>query len=194
MRKRILAPAFAVMLTTLGTAAPIGEPPECMVAQQWVDAHAGELPTTLAELSRHSMAYRRAIYQALPPATREALWREQLEGYLRPRHPLSEAQQAAVRQVIAKLPALTAATPDRAEARRMRAHLSTLFDQQQFRELFIRLGSEPARAQGESRLPSCDCIDDPDCSWGTVCKYSFCNFTIGCGFAGADECLGVCRL
>ncbi|HEV7588635.1 MAG TPA: bacteriocin fulvocin C-related protein [Longimicrobium sp.] len=196
MRKRIAAPVLAVLLTTtLGSAAPRPEPPECAVAAAWVRAHQGALPTTLAGLSRHSKLYRRAIYDALPPATREAMWREQLEGYLRPGQPLTETQKAAVRQVIAQLPALTAVHPDQALARSLRAQLSTQFERPLLRQVFFALG--PASAQPEpaanGRRPLCDCDGDGDCFPGTTCKPVLCSFTTGCGVSGAETCTGVCR-
>lgn len=202
MRKRILAPAFAVMLTaTLGTAAPIGDPPECVVALRWAEAHRGELPTTLREYSRYPEVYRKAMYQVLSPAARQALWREQYEGYLRPGQPLNDAQRNAVREVLAKLPALTAATPDRAEAQRLRTRFAPLFDRELFRAVFYRLGPADAapQTQTQGRPPVCNCGTDLDCGAdsgsGYVClDYFVCTFTTGCGFNGSTYCTGICGL
>ena len=195
MRKRILAPVLAVLLTgTLGTASPRPEPPECAVAAAWVRAHPEALPTTLAGLSGYSRLYRRAIYDAATPAVREAMWREQLEGYLRPGSPLTEPQKAAVRQVITQLPKLTAVHPDRVLARRLRTQLSTQFDRQLLRQVFINLGPAPAREPSAAgRKPLCDCDGDGDCSEGQTCRPILCSFTTGCGIGGADFCTGVCR-
>lgn len=196
MRKRILAPVLAVLLTTtLGSAAPKPEPPECAVAAAWVRAHPTELPTTLAGLAKHTKLYRRAIYDALPPATREAMWREQLEGYLRPGSPLTETQKASVRRVITQLPALTAAHPNRALSRSLRAQLSTQFDRPLLREVFITLGPTPVPAEpaANARRPLCDCADDGECFAGSTCKPVICSFNTGCGVGGADTCWGVCR-
>lgn len=201
MRKRVLAPVFAVLLTaTLGTAAPIGDPPECVVALRWAEAHRGELPTTLREYSRYPEVYRKAMYQVLSPAARQALWREQYEGYLRPGQPLNDAQRSAVREVITKLPALTAATPDRAEAERLRTRFAPLFDRELFKAVFYRLGpadAAPQTAQAQGRRPLCDCESDLDCEsvgYGYVCKYSLCTFAAGCGFNGSTYCARVCGL
>lgn len=196
MRKRIAAPVLAVLLTaTLGTASPRPEPPECAVAAAWVRAHHAALPGNLAELSRYSRLYRRAIYDALPPATREAMWREQLGGYLRPGTTLTQPQQAAVRRVMAELPRLTAAHPDRALSRRLRTELSTQFDRQLLRQVFISLGPTPTRGDRtvDGRRPLCDCADDGECFVGETCKPILCSFTTGCGVGGADTCWGVCR-
>jgi hypothetical protein len=195
MRKRIIAPAFAVLLTaTLSSAAPRPEPPACAVATAWARAHRSELPTTLAGLSRHTKLYRRAIYEVLPPATREAMWREQLEGYLRPGTPLTQTQQAAVRQVITQLPALTAVHPDRALEHRLRTQLSTQFERPLLRQMFLTLGptsTEPAT--GANAKPLCDCEGDGDCGEGTTCRFVNCSFTSGCGVGGGGFCVGVCR-
>lgn len=194
MRKRILVPAAAVLLTaTLGTAAPRHDPPECAVAAAWVRAHPDRLPTTLGEFARYDKLHRRAIYDALPPATRQAMWRQHLEGYLRPGSKLTDAQKAAVRDAMAYLPALTVNNPDRTVARGLRDRLSTRFDRELLREVFFRLGPAPAQPAGDARRPLCNCDTDGDCFSGTVCKPLLCSFTTGCGIFGSDTCTGVCR-
>ncbi len=198
MRKRIVAPVLAVLLTTgLGPASPRPEAPECVRAAAWVRAHHEQLPTTLAGLSRHSTLYRRAIYDALPPATRQALWRQHLGGYLRPGTTLTEPQQAAVRQVIAQLPMLTAVHPDRERARALQARLSTQFERPLLREVFVKLGgpvpTQPAVGTANTRRPLCDCADNGECSPGETCKTVICSFQSGCGVGGWETCWGVCR-
>lgn len=195
MRKRILAPLAAVLLTaTLGSAAPAGEPPECVVAARWVAAHRAELPTTLGQISRYPILYRRAIYDVLPPATRQALWREHLQGFLAPGQPLNEAQRAAVRESIERLPAFTAAHPDRAVTDPWRDHLKTLFDVPTYRRVFGTLGPQPAPVrQAAAKRPECDCESDYDCGGFGTCTYSPCSFTTGCGPFWSYLCTGVCR-
>ncbi|HET7464649.1 MAG TPA: bacteriocin fulvocin C-related protein [Longimicrobium sp.] len=195
MRKRILLPAGAVLLTAmLGTAAPRHEPPACVVAARWVRAHHDRLPTTLAEYARYDQVHRRAIYDALPPATRQAMWRQHLDGYLRPGSPLTEPQKAAVRDAMTYLPVLTVNNPDRAVARGLRDRLSTQFDRALLRRVFFKLGPAPAAPADAGKRPLCDCDTDGDCSSGTVCKPLLCSFTTGCGIFGSDTCTGVCRL
>jgi len=195
MRKRMLAPLAAVLFTaTLGSGAPAGDPPECVVAARWVRAHRGELPTTLREISRYSILYRRAIYDALPPATRQALWREQMEGFLRPDQPFTPAQRAAIRESMALLPALTTAHPDRATGDRLRDHLKTLFDPPTYRRVFGTLGPQPAPdRQAAAKRPLCDCESDYDCGGYGSCSYVICSFTSGCGPYWGYICTGVCR-
>lgn len=197
MRKRILAPVLAVLLTaTLGSASPPPEPPECVAAAAWVRVHPDQMPTTLAGLSRHSKLYRRAIYDVLPPAAREAMWREQLEPWLRPGTPLTATQQAAVRNVITHLPALTAVHPDRALGRSLQVRLATQFDRSQMRGIFLQLGGpvpgQPAVGSANSRRPTCDCADNGECAEGESCKPVICWYSSGCGVAGSDTCTGYC--
>jgi hypothetical protein len=197
MRKRLLATATAVLLTaTLGSAAPITEPPECVLAEQWVRAHADDLPTTLTGISRHSPTYRRAIHNALPRETRVALWREHMGSFLAPESGLNEEQRAAVREVIARLPALHAEGADPAERRALTAHLKTLFPRELGGRVFNRLGPPPAAVNGKAARPLCNCsFDDTfdECGGGT-CSTNLCSGTRGgCGLSGLDGCFGVCR-
>lgn len=81
-----------------------GTVPECVLAADWVRAHAGALPRTSEEISRYPLAYQRAIYRKLPARSQAGLWREHLESYLGPTTSLSAAQQAVVREALAMLP------------------------------------------------------------------------------------------
>lgn len=194
MRKRLLAPLTAVLLTAaLGSAAPITEPPECVLAEQWVRAHADELPTTLAGISRHPPAYRRAIHNALPREARVSLWREHMGSFLTPESELNEQQRAAVREVIARLPALHAADSDPAERRALKAQLATLFPRELAARVFSQLGPAPVAAKGSNARPLCNCSDETDCGSGN-CTSNLCSYTqYGCGIGGSDSCFGVCR-
>ena len=64
----------------------------------WVKAHRDRLPTTLAELARYPVSYRRVIVGAVPTAVRVRLWQEHLESFLDPTSPLTPEQQAFVRE------------------------------------------------------------------------------------------------
>lgn len=83
--------------------------------QAWVAAHRDSLPTTLAELTRLPMAYRRAVFTASSPEVRARLWREHWATFLGPDSPLTAEQQALVREAEAALLGLT--SDDRAAAR-----------------------------------------------------------------------------
>jgi len=193
MRKRLLAPAAAVLLTaTLGSAAAAPEPPECVVAARWVQVHRGSLPTTLGEFSRYSILYRRAIYDVLPPATREAMWREHLEGFLRSGQPFNEPQRAAIREAIAQLPAYIGAKPEKASAEALRVHWRTVFDPPTIKRVFGTLGPVPPRDAAKARQPECNCESDWDCGEST-CRFTRCSFTTGCGPFWDHLCTGFCH-
>lgn len=64
----------------------------------WVKARRDRLPTTLAELARYPMAYRRVIVGAVSSPVRVHLWQEHLESFLSPVSPLTQQQQAFVRE------------------------------------------------------------------------------------------------
>ena len=70
-----------VLATTAFVANRPPEPP-CVVAARWVEAHSKSLPQTLQEFSGYSLAYRKAIYLALPHEKKVALWHEQFAYYL----------------------------------------------------------------------------------------------------------------
>jgi hypothetical protein len=196
MRKRLLGTLTAVLLTaTLGSAAPITEPPECVLAEQWVRAHADALPTTLAGLSGFSTTYRRAIHNALPRETRVSLWREHMGSFLAPESELNDEQRAAVREVIARLPALHAEGADPAERHALMAHLKTIFPRELGARIFNRLGAPTTAAKGANAVPGCNCTFDEtfdECRGGT-CTNNVCVLTSsGCGLSGLDGCYGVC--
>ncbi|HEX8432723.1 MAG TPA: bacteriocin fulvocin C-related protein [Longimicrobium sp.] len=196
MRKRILAPTLFVLLSaTLGSAAPITEPPECVVAAAWVRAHAAELPTTLPELSKHSTAYRRAIYAVLPAATRASLWREHLQSFLRSDAPLTAEQRVVVGEVIEVLPALTAPGANRAWTRSVERRVAEKFAGPLRASIFMTLGTLPAAAPKASPGPWCNCEvygDPAECQTG-ICVNSLCTYYTGCGRMWGDQCTGLCR-
>lgn len=65
----------------LGAATSARPEPQCVVATRWVETHATELPRTLSAISLHNVAFRRAIYLALPKDVQIALWQEQFAAY-----------------------------------------------------------------------------------------------------------------
>lgn len=87
---------------------PSGDPPgirvpECQLAIAWVNKHLNELPTTEAELSSFSLAYRKAIFAAVPIRIQERLWREHLTAFVADDSPLTPMQQSIVAEAIANL-------------------------------------------------------------------------------------------
>src|SRR5258708_1707670 len=101
---RISSRLFLVPLVA-GTAAFLastGRESECAAAKRWVEENAATLPSTLSEISRHRLAYRKAIFVALPRETKLSLWHEQLRYYsTSPR--LTDEQRAFVAELDSQL-------------------------------------------------------------------------------------------
>ncbi|MEV1005515.1 bacteriocin fulvocin C-related protein [Nonomuraea sp. NPDC050202] len=123
----------------------------------WVQANKHNLPHTYADFSRFSIAYRRAIYQELPPAVRSRLWTEQITQYLSA-HPGLSTQQ---RQVLADAQVIVGDEavhrPDSMEAAVIRDKVMDLhqraveaFGHDQAHDLLSTLG--PSEPSGSCRL------------------------------------------
>ena len=74
------------------------------------------------------------------------------------------------------------------------------FDQETFKDAFVRLGGRPNRATNVGRVervksqlqPFCDCDGEGDCGGGNCNYFKPCSEIIACGPFGMDWCLGVC--
>jgi hypothetical protein len=113
----------------------------------WIAGHRDALPRTLGELAHFPVSYRGAIVRALPPAAREAIWREHFAGFLAADSPLSVEQQALVREAMADLPTLMAddLATAQARARELEARMGPLFSRPEAFRIFGVLGPpEPA--------------------------------------------------
>ncbi len=80
----VLAVGIAAVLGPLGAtiAAVVDSRPVSVRAKDWVVAHSSSLPSTIEAIQQYPIAYRRAIFSALTPAVRSALWRQQLTHFL----------------------------------------------------------------------------------------------------------------
>ena len=74
--------------------------------EAWVEAHRGDLPTNLAELSRYPMAFRRVIVNSVPREVRAAWWGEHLQAVLATEAELSAEQRACIQEHILALPSI----------------------------------------------------------------------------------------
>jgi len=108
----------------------------------WVEAHASDLPRTLAELSAFPIAFRRVIVAVATPERRIAFWREQYEDVLARDLTLDPEQRAVIADAIALLPMMWLGDRIDAEphvrALMDRAHRS--FEREQATRIFYRLG------------------------------------------------------
>lgn len=75
----------------------------------WVEAHQDALPTSLAELARYPIPFRKVIVGFVSFDTRAALWREHLTSFVGDSAELTAAQQALVAGAARSLPTLSAA-------------------------------------------------------------------------------------
>ncbi len=71
----------------------------CAEVAAWMKVHRSALPTTLEELSRYPLPYRRAIYHELPARIRKELWAAHLGKYLAVRSLLTAEQVALILEV-----------------------------------------------------------------------------------------------
>jgi hypothetical protein len=195
MRKRFVLPALAILSTSvLASAGPVPDPPACVRAAAWVRAHRGELPATLAALSRHPIPYRRAIYAALPSEARASLWREHLAGFVAPASELNDAQRAAVHAVMRQLPALTAPDADGDALHALERRLGEIFAPSLGARVFAVLG--PAAGPGSDM--DCDCAVGSMFTCGgkgsVPCAVSMECVVVPsrCGFMWGFDCDGVC--
>ena len=108
----------------------------------WVRAHEHELPTTLAELSRYPMPFRKAIVDVVGPERRGAFWREHLTTFLAPDSELSAPQRALVEDAIVELPIIFAVPRAEGEnrARALEDRMRTTITREQAYRIFGNLG------------------------------------------------------
>ncbi|HEX9984872.1 MAG TPA: bacteriocin fulvocin C-related protein [Thermoanaerobaculia bacterium] len=154
---------------------------------------------------------------ALPSKTKSALWKYNIERYLRNHPELGGEAQEVLREGIRLVttPAWFDITPGsfgyqpKVLAREeLKARATSMLSQEAVFEVFIRLGPEPVtipvakptadrrRVQTEeSWSPMCHCASEFDCgsnaSYG--CFSSYCIDTMHCGWQGDELCIGKCK-
>jgi len=75
----------------------------------WIDKHPESLPTSLADLCKYPVMFRRVMVNMVAPEVRERLWREHLESFLNASSGLNAEQQAFVSSAIPELSTIFAA-------------------------------------------------------------------------------------
>ena len=120
----------------------------------WVEKHRDHLPTTLAELSRLPVPFRKAIARALEPTDHAGLWQEHLLTHVGASSPLSGEQQALVREAAEELPDVFAGVlgGDRRRLEGLKERIKTAFEPAQIVEIFQNLG--PPEPEGGLPIPS----------------------------------------
>lgn len=176
-------------------------------ATAWVNANKDRLPRTYSEITKYSVEYRRAIYDALPPSTRSTLWREHLRRY-RAAHPeLTEEQETALSRLeeYASLEStFTAPRTEGSAARRtderIHAALVGAFGAREAYAIAASLGPDEGSGPGEAGAlaPACSCSTASDyCSGTSYCRAvsGQCHIqTSGCGALWQYRCNGLCHV
>jgi hypothetical protein len=112
----------------------------------WVEAHADEIPRSLAELSAFPIAFRRVIVNRVSAERRTQFWQDHLRTFLGPESTLTEEQRSLVNETIECLPdafaSPVAETQDK--LRLVEDGLRLLFTREQAAAMFGTLGpAEP---------------------------------------------------
>ena len=192
----------------------------CATVAAWAAKNKGRLPQGYDEIVAYPMAFRRAIFAALPATSKSRLWTEQLTRY-QAAHDLTAEQAAVINE------GLRLARPEqfaRSRSPEFRRSLDDLgkssvaaFGRPAARALFATLGSDATLPAGASRpstatvsaamsqpsaanVPaeaenSCSCSTaDSWCDNNTYCQSGFCAIPgpDGCGLFYQYECDGLC--
>lgn len=185
----------AVAGVGLATTTAEAEPKQaCELAAEWVEVNRSSLPTTLVELSSHSMPYRQAIVAALPHEVQVELWREHLTTSLESPTTFTEPQRALIEGVIADLdfymdPANKAAVDS------LRTRVLESFTVNEARPIFATLGPEEVMTTGVSATGlagGCECEYGDNYCFNSWCNKGGCDAGGRCGTLWLDACDGTC--
>ncbi len=169
----------------------------CAALRQWGQTYAGRA-ITLDELARFDHAHRLAIYNAVAPEVRAALWREQMRR-LGERADLTPKQRALTQEAISlQTPALYRHDGEANRAfERFWSRAEGAFTTPEHVRAWFDLGavvpgSQPLRT---AQTPDCNCHlggGTGQCG-GTSCAGPQCNEFQGCGAGGLQSCNGLCQ-
>jgi hypothetical protein len=211
----ILAGVLPIVCLTLVSFIPTSSPtsPNCEELRRWAArSYDGQRPP-LDHVASFDRPHRVAIFNAIAPAARAELWREQLRRFAQ-RPDLRDAQRSFIVSARAELSPATYAQDDvaarRLEVRRFWARAEPLFPTAEHRRVWFELGPGVVRGQNSriavlrdrmiapfrafAQPTPCDC--NPE--WGWVechpgsCVGVTCNVSWSCGPEGRDICGGVC--
>jgi hypothetical protein len=223
-RRRVLKAVpllgLGVFVVSGGLAAPaMGANRSNGPAAKWARANAERLPATYRDFSAYPMAYRRAIFNLLPPATRAELWTEHFKDYRKAHPSLTPAQVAVIDDAAKQAPQLITIGKGSEALRALAATAVTAFGAQEARALLGTLGPRenqsatgsavaatppaPRKAPDGAATPSVDLWCEPtgpecntNCEAVTGCNDScwgpcVCSSS-GCGDLWLNECNGLC--
>lgn len=161
--------------------------------QAWIEENAGKLPTTLEGVSRHPMAYRRAILDSLHPEQKVALWGEHIRQYIASHPQLSAKQIAVLEKVLTTLSPQLYTIGITPEVQRVQAAVKEAFAPEEARLIVATLGPPESPGAEASLAPICECSRADAWCGGFRCRaYSCTKKTSGCGWFGLSKCDGLC--
>lgn len=198
------------LMPSTGHAALVGVPADqdCASIDAWVADNAANLPDRYDELAEFPIAYRRAIFNALPPAARSSLWQQHFKAYLVAHPELTPDQRAFVEEMHAAMspelfradPAMASSAERTALIDAAEARAAALFPPSELPDLLATLGPSEA-AHYDTEAISCECNDDNDWCWYRLPVGSYtcvagaaeCNRKPrGCGRFWLRPCNGLC--
>jgi len=214
-RRSLIAGALLFGVAAVAALAPTGEinakPPACVVAAEWVEANAGNLPMDLASLKRFDGALVKAIYRAQTPEIREVFWNEHLDEFVATHPDLTASQTAFVDDVRRIVHRAARIEMNQDEANLYGDQAIELFGRATALAAFVTLGNPtsdlapalqpleniPSVFAGDAEDPDCNCDGDG----GGGCAINFeCDLLeecdphmFGCGFLKVEVCLGMCE-
>ncbi len=194
---------LGLLATTTAVARPWQRPPapkpECVVAHSWVNSNSHRIPQHLAEFSSYDLAFRKAIFNALPKSAQARLWHEQLRQYGHSRR-LSATQRAFVLALDRRLESLLA--PDnRAELNRVSNDARRVLGFELARQVIADLGgpAKPIVTTVARQISQSGCGCSTDSDWcnpeGLGCRSDLlpCEPSeTGCGTFWQYSCDGDC--
>ncbi|WP_140799264.1 bacteriocin fulvocin C-related protein [Myxococcus xanthus] len=160
--------------------------------QAWIEENEGILPTTLEEVSRHPMAYRRAILVALPAEQKAALWKEHTRQYMASHPQMSAKQVAVLEMVLATISPQFYTEGVTPEVRRVQAAVKAAFSPEEARLIVATLGPPETPAAEASLAPLCECSRVDQWCGSFRCRAYSCRQQSGCGWWGGERCDGLC--
>jgi hypothetical protein len=182
----------------------------CAELRVWAQPYQGTAPT-LDEMARFDRPHRKAIFNAISPAARAALWQDQLQR-AGSRPDLSAAQRALIAEGRTLItPALYEHDQASMDAhQQFWARASQAFTSVEDKRVWLELGSVVASApastsawdtltapfRAQANTADCNCSTSNanfDCGIGVKCTSGGCTNWQGCGPSWTAECNGSCN-
>ncbi|WAM25167.1 MULTISPECIES: bacteriocin fulvocin C-related protein [Myxococcus] len=199
MKATLLSLGFALLATaTLLAPTSASAEDSCEAAQKqvqdWVNAHAGNLPTELKDLRHLPMAYRKAVVAELSPVQKASLWREHLSQYAASHPDLSKPQVAALKSALALLTPELFTQEEHPSLALIGAQIRDAFGAEEAIAIVATLGPVEAPADAPPALaPLCQCSRVSQYCGSNTCRAYSCTMqTSGCGAFYQFRCDGLC--